>query len=337
MKFLKTMGMINNLAIWRGFLGPNSCAISSDGRIFVLDYYLYPEKTARITVQNFEEEFLFEFATLQGSNPGDKLLKIPSDLEFDSKDRLYVTDEGLNAVMVYDSSGNYFNKWGDIGQNEGQFNGPSGIAIDSKDHLFIVDQYNHRIQKFTNEGEFLNSWGVYGSQEGEFNLPWGICIDQNDNVFVADWRNDRIQKFTNEGEFLNLFGKTGTGNGELIRPSDVVVDSNGMIFISDWGNERVVVLDRYGTYICSESGQSQLTTKWTEEFFESNVDERHTRENSNLIPDLPDHLQAPYHKSSQTEPFFWGITDLTLDLQERLYVTEHRRHRIQIFGDLSNV
>ena len=290
MKFLKTMGMINNLAIGRGFLGPNSCAISSDGRIFVLDYYLYPEKTARITVQNFEEEFLFEFATLQGSNPGDKLLKIPSDLEFDSKDRLYVTDEGLNAVMVYDSSGNYFNKWGDIGQNEGQFNGPSGIAIDSKDHLFIVDQYNHR-----------------------------------------------IQKFTNEGEFLNLFGKTGTGNGELIRPSDVVVDSNGMIFISDWGNERVVVLDRYGTYICSESGQSQLTTKWTEEFFESNVDERHTRENSNLIPDLPDHLQAPYHKSSQTEPFFWGITDLTLDLQERLYVTEHRRHRIQIFGDLSNV
>ena len=290
MKFLKTMGMINNLAIGRGFLGPNSCAISSDGRIFVLDYYLYPEKTARITVQTFEEEFLFEFATLQGSNPGDKLLKIPSDLEFDSKDRLYVTDEGLNAVMVYDSSWNYFNKWGDIGQNEGQFNGPSGIAIDSKDHLFIVDQYNHR-----------------------------------------------IQKFTNEGEFLNLFGKTGTGNGELIRPSDVVVDSNGMIFISDWGNERVVVLDRYGTYICSESGQSQLTTKWTEEFFESNVDERHTRENSNLIPDLPDHLQAPYHKSSQTEPFFWGITDLTLDLQERLYVTEHRRHRIQIFGDLSNV
>ena len=111
----------------------------------------------------FEEEFLFEFATLQGSNPGDKLLKIPSDLEFDSKDRLYVTDEGLNAVMVYDSSGNYFNKWGDIGQNEGQFNGPSGIAIDSKDHLFIVDQYNHRIQKFTNEGEFLNLFGISGT------------------------------------------------------------------------------------------------------------------------------------------------------------------------------
>ena len=123
----------------------------------------------------------------------------------------------------------------------------------------------------------------------------------------------------------------------MIRPSDVVVDSNGIIFVSDWGNERVVVLDHDGTYICSESGQSQLTTKWTEEFFESNVDERDTRENSNLIPNLPDHLQAPYHKSSQTEPFFWGITDLTLDLQERLYVTEHRRHRIQIFGDLSNV
>jgi len=331
MKFLKTMGMINNLAIGRGFLGPNSCAISSDGRIFVLDYYLYPEKTSRITVQTFEEKFLFEFATLQGSNPGDKILKTPTDLEFDSKDRLYVTDEGLNSVLVYDSLGNYFRQWGNVGVNEGELNGPSGIAIDSEDNLFIVDQYNHRVQKFNNEGKFLNCWGIYAYQIGEFNLPWGICIDQNDDVYVADWRNDRVQKFNNEGEFLTLFGKTDTGDGELIRPSDVVVNSNGIIFISDWGNERVVILDRDGTYICSELSGSTLTTKWTKDFFESNIDERYTRENSNLIPDLPEHLKMPYHKSLQTEPFFWGITDLTLDLEERLYVTEHRRHRIQIY------
>ena len=54
--------MINNLAIERGFLGPGSTALSSDGRIFVLDCYHYTGGVFRITVQDFDENFLFEFS-----------------------------------------------------------------------------------------------------------------------------------------------------------------------------------------------------------------------------------------------------------------------------------
>ena len=334
MKFLKTIGIISDQGVGIGFSGPIATAFDSNNTSFVLNRGHEDQGSGnlfRVTVQTFDEKYLSEFATWYGDQPGDKKLNTPSDLEFDSNDRLYITDEVNNAVFMYDIEGNFIGQWGEFGSNEGEFSGPSGIAIDSKDNLYIVDQYNNRIQKFTKDGKHITSWGNAGNKTGEFNMPWGICVDDEDSIYVADWRNDRVQKFTNDGKFLNSYGKASTGEGELIRPSDVAVNSNGMIYISDWGNERVVVLDKNGEYISAERGRSTLTTEWTTEFFESNIDERDTRAIANLIPNLPTHLQTPYHKSSQSEPLFWGITDLSIDQNDRLYVTELRRHRCQVY------
>ena len=71
--------------------------------------------------------------------------------------------------------------------------------------------------------------------------------------------------------------------------------------------------------------------KWAQEFLDVNPDESLTRDQSNLIPDLPSHLDTPYLVSTQTEPYFWGPTSVNLDAQGRLYVTESSRHRVQIY------
>jgi len=52
---------------------------------------------------------------------------------------------------------------------------------------------------------------------------------------------------------------------------------------------------------------------------------------STLVPNLPPHLNTPHHVSSQTEPYFWGPVSVTLDGEDRLYVTESNRHRVQIY------
>ncbi|MQG19390.1 MAG: 6-bladed beta-propeller [SAR202 cluster bacterium] len=332
MKFLKTIGIISDQGIGMGFSGPIATAFDSQNTAFVLNRGHEDQGSGnlfRVTVQTFEEDFLTEFATWYGNKLGDKKLNTPSDLEFDSNDRLYITDEVNNEVLIYDNESNYIGKWGKAGNKEGELSGPSGITIDSKNNIYISEQYNNRIQKFSKDGEFISSWGKFGTKYGEFNLPWGISVDKKDNIYVADWRNNRIQKFSKDGEFITLFENN---KEKLLRPSDVAVDSNGYIYISDWGNERVVVLDENGKHISNERGKSTLSTAWTDEFFESNIDERDSRAKANLIPDLPEHLQTPYHISSQSEPLFWGITDLSIDNLGRLYVTEFRRHRCQIFN-----
>jgi hypothetical protein len=85
-----------------------------------------------------------------------------------------------------------------------------------------------------------------------------------------------------------------------------------------------------GSFQLNLRGQATLS-KWAEDFLAVNPDEKRTREMSTLVPNLPPHLNTPHHVSSQTEPYFWGPVSVTLDGEDRLYVTESNRHRVQIY------
>ncbi len=326
--YVKTIGIVNNGLNGRGFANPYDLAVSRDGRIFVLNR-ADPARFAaiRVGICTLDEDYLGEFG--RGGN-GDGQFVWPVALAFDSQDRVYVTDEQNQRVSVFDSEGNFLHKWGAPGQGDGEFNGPAGVAVSPDGSVYVVDQHNSRVQKFAEDGSFLVAWGSYGSGEGQFNLPWGAATDSEGNVYVADWRNDRIQKFTADGGFLAAFGSSGTGEGQFQRPTQVAVDAEGYIYVADWGNERVQILDANGTFQVLLRGEATVS-KWAQEYFDSNPEEKAERDRSNLLPPLPDHLGTPYHISSQTEPYFWGPVAVALDRVGHLYVAETNRHRFQVY------
>jgi hypothetical protein len=109
------------------------------------------------------------------------------------------------------------------------------------------------------------------------------------------------------------------------------VDGEGFIYVADWGNERVQVFGPEGDFRLKLMGQATLS-KWAQEWLDANVDEREARKRSQLfVEKLPEHLTSPYHTASQVEPYFWGPVSVRLDKEDRLYVTEHSRHRIQVY------
>ena len=111
----------------------------------------------------------------------------------------------------------------------------------------------------------------------------------------------------------------------------MAVDRDGKIHVADWGNERVQTLNSDGSFHRLLRGEATLS-KWAEEWLEANPDEYNVRKSSELlVEDLPDHLRTPYHVAAQTEPLFRGPVSVKLDSEDRLYVTEHSRHRIQIY------
>ncbi len=110
----------------------------------------------------------------------------------------------------------------------------------------------------------------------------------------------------------------------------MAVDAEGYIYVADWGNERIKVLDPDGSFQVKLRGQATLS-KWAKEFFASNPDEMQERVKSNLVLDLPPHLDTPYLISTQTEQYFWGPVSVNLDFDGRLYITETNCHRIQIY------
>ena len=278
-----------------------------------------------------------------GPGQGDGQFLWANSLAVDSDENVYVSDDWLHRISIFDKDGNFLGKWGTPGTGPGELNGPSGLAFDGKDNLYLVDSRNHRVQKFSKDGIFHGGWGSYGSGEGEFNTPWGITVDGNGNVYVADWKNHRVQKFTADGTFLAQFGgpaegareltyptssfptnitfahtwRLGTGAGELNHPSDVAVDKDGDVYVVDWANDRVQIYDPEGDFITSLLGDANQLGKWGQDFVDANPDLQKARRRFN---------------NWEEEWRFKMPTGIAIDNEtNRIFVADTVRRRLQVY------
>ena len=335
LQYSHTLGFMANQG--RGFNNPVDLAINSRGTLYVLNR-AGPEVGVRIaykriTLCTSDEEYLGEICT---GGTGDGNLWWPSALAFDKEDRLYVSDEALNRISVFDGEGRFLEKWGTTGALAGQFNRPSFIAMDHDDNLLVADSLNHRIQRYTRDGKFLDQWGKYGAGEGEFNMPWGLAVDEAGSVYVSDWRNDRIQKFGADGEFQASVGSSGSEEGQLSRPAGMAVDTHGNLIVADWGNERVQMLAPDGKCMGLFRGESR-DSLWAQDYFSVNPDEAAARRSADLEPAIDDrpeyseHRGFEWERSANVEKLFWGPTSIKIGPDGLVHVVDSLRHRIQIY------
>ena len=308
-----------------GFFYPVDIARGEGNLVYVLSRgtetpAFFPCK--RVTVFTIDEEFVRDFgqkvppeeATRELTPDGSFMW--PTSFALDSESNTYVADEWLNRISMFTREGDWIGKWGTPGDGDGEINRPSGMAFDKNDNLYLVDSLNNRVQVFTGEGKFLSKWGTAGSGDGEFNIPWGIEIDRNGDVYVADWRNDRIQKFSPDGRFLMKFGTSGQGDGELNRPTGVAVDKDGAIYVTDFKNDRLQVFDADGSFITKLAGEATLS-KWARQRVELDPIVTKGRE---LAQGLRERERA-----------FAGPIAVAVDDENRVFVAETARHRVQVF------
>ena len=310
----------------RGFHLPTDFVIRSDGRILVASR----SNTTALDIVGIQmatiDAGFFGQIGGYGSAPGQMIW--PSALALDRDENLYLADDFLQRITIYDREGEVQSTWGTQGAADGEFDGVSGLLIDRDDNMLLVDHRNHRVQRFTKDGNFIEKWGNFGDGDGEFNLPWGITQGPDGHIYVADWRNDRIQKFTPDGRFVAKFGTSGSGDGQFNRPSGLAVDSDGNMYVADWMNQRVQVLDSEGNFIQKLRGDAVLGS-WAVEYLNANADELEAR--SKFVPVFEVDTHDPNETSARIEPYFWDPVRVALDAQERVYVLETSRHRFQVY------
>ena len=296
-----------------GFRNPADVTVGPEGRIYVLNRsWEYRPDGVRVTMLTIDEEYVGQFSQF-GEGDGD--LFWPVSIAIDSSQNVYVSDEWLNRISIFDKDGAFLDKWGVAGLGDGEVNRPSGMKFDKEDNLYVVDSCNNRIQIFTRDGKFLAKWGEAGSGEGQFNLPWGLAFDDKGDVYVADWRNDRIQKFTADGQYLAEFGSSGSGVGEFNRPTGVAIDKDGDIYVADWGNDRVQVLTAEGRLITSFIGDAGMS-KWGQWKMDANPDFVRQR---NLI------------RNFDPEKRLWRPKALAIDTEGRVIIVDTNRERLQVY------
>jgi len=302
-------------------------ALAKEDLVYVINRaYEYRPENKKISIITTNEDYVSKFST---GGTGDGQMVWPTSIAIDRSDNVYLSDEALHRVTVFNKDGEFLNKWGEAGDGDGQLNGPSGLAFDSEDNLFVVDSANNRIQKFTKEGEFLTKWGQFGSGEGEFNLPWGIAIDKEDNVYIADWRNNRVQKFSPDGEYLMTIGTPGVWtprkpnhqeintapDGELNRPAGVAVDKDGDIWVTDNRNDRVEVFAPDGSFLLTLTGDATLTTMGI-----NNLDANAEMWEERAIAD-----------NFWMERLFWSPLAIKVNDDNTVFIGETCRGRLQVY------
>ncbi len=271
-----------------------------------------------------EEEYVGEFSRY-GSNDGQVIW--PAGIVAGDDGSLYVADEWLNRVSVFDADGNYQRHFSIVQEGDPEANGSCGIAISADQELFITDGRSHRVRKFTTGGTYLGSFGSQGSGEGEFDSPWGITIDKDGHVFVADSGNHRVQKLTQDGEFVAQFGRAGTKKGELNYPSDVAVDPEGDVYVCDWSENRwasgrVHIFEADGRFLTSLVGDAQQLSHWAQMTVDANADYAKRRREV---------------RTTEPEWTFAQPTAVEYDVENnRLIVADTQRSRIQIYNKLSS-
>ena len=320
-----------------GFRNPVGLTLGKDGIAYVInrgeerisnvgwDHIALGVRVSIFTLggQAGEEEFLGEFSRY-GS--GDGQLIWPAGITTDKQGNIYVTDEWMNRVSVFDKEGSFLHHWDTVQDDDSEPNGASGIGVDADDTLYITDGRSHKVRKFTTDGRFLGSWGHLGDGEGELDSPWGITLDSQGYVYVADHKNHRVQKLTSDGNFVAQFGRPGTKKGELTWPTDMAVDPDGDVYICDWSKNawnrgRIQIFDPQGKFITSLAGDAQQLSTWAQMTVDANADFAKRRREV---------------RSTEPEWTFAQPTAVEFDeANSRLLVVDTQRGRIQIYSKQS--
>ena len=294
------------------FFAPPDFALGSGGSLYVINKAMEMIPCHGMVKCTLDHELLWEDRG-PGFGNGDCLW--PSSIAVDSGENVYVSDDYVSQIFIFDKDGNFLTQWGTKGSADGELDRPSGLAFDARDNLYVVDGLNHRVQKFTRDGEFLGGWGKEGSGEGEFNMPWGIAIDSAGDVFVADWKNHRVQKFSPDGSYLATFGSPGAADGEMQYPTGVAIDDEGDVYVTDYGNNRLNIYAADGTFLTAFYGDAEALARWSQDYVDSNPDLAVARRRADLTP----------------EGRFGSPVAVNVDGVGRIMVLELQRARIQIY------
>jgi DNA-binding beta-propeller fold protein YncE len=172
----------------------------------------------------------------------------PVGLAVDSKGRLYVGDQRVGGIFIFNPE----TKETEYIRNgkEAHFSLVNGLAIDDDDRLFVADGELHHVLVFDAKHQPVDVI-QQGMQD-----PVGIAIDrENRLLYTVDAGLDQVLVYdTDSFKLLRKIGTTGrnhelTTEGNFGGPFGAAVDKDGNLYVTDMLNNRVEVFDAEGNYV----------------------------------------------------------------------------------------
>lgn len=179
--------------------------------------------------------------TLDGKTIGgfshDELIE-PIAVAVNSDGDVFVADNGVGSVMVFESSGKLKKKIGEKGKKAGNLKEMSSVCICDNGDLIVGDT---RIVVFNSSGQFVREFGGMKTKEGSRGRYCGVSLDSSGLLLAARAEKGRsyIQVFNkDDGSIHSVIDSHGS---KLKRPTGVSLSKSrdGFAYVVDIGNECV--------------------------------------------------------------------------------------------------
>ncbi len=172
-----------------------------------------------------------------------KALFKPVNLAVDDyRKKLYVLDDSLMSIQVFNLEGKFLFSIGKKGNKPGEFLYPTGINIDKEGNIYVCEWGNFRVQILNPRGEVINVFGKAGNAPGFFIRPKCVAVDEKGYIYVTDAFLHRFQIFDKYGNvYLGIEG-IGGEPGQFRLPAGIFV-RNKKIYVVEQMNSRIQIFD----------------------------------------------------------------------------------------------
>ena len=263
--FLLSLTLLSPVAAFAGKKKDNA-----PKKIPVIDYsnivWPNPPAIARIRYQAFysaqklsqvdmpntkKQKWMDRLAGTQTTTESGKVLfqlAEPYGLAVDSKNNLYVADQKVGAIFIFNTE----TRDVDLIKNKthAHFVRIIGLAMDDNDRLFVSDPGLHHVLVFDaqHKAEDVISDGMVE--------PGSMAIDkENRLLYVSDVALDQVLVYDADSfKLLRKIGTTGhnhelTTPGDFAKPTGVAVDADGNLYVCDTMNNRIEIFDADGKFV----------------------------------------------------------------------------------------
>ncbi|MEG0439503.1 MAG: copper amine oxidase [Solibacillus sp.] len=233
-----------------------------------------------------------------------------------------------------------------IGQSKADFNDgstadaslfyPTSLLQQSDGSLLISDTNNHKIRMLANNqlttlsGHIVDfdessmpvgSYGDGAIDVAMYQSPGGLSMDGQGQIYIADTNNHSIRLITKKGTVTTIAGSWQPGDQDgkgtaagFYYPSDVAVDSQGNVYVADTLNHLIRKIDKKGNVTTLNKASERVV-----EYFPGVLE-----------------YSGDFADGSLAEAMFNEPTDLAIDDQDNLYVSDKGNQRIRYIDFATN-
>ena len=154
-------------------------------------------------------------------------INVPYSIAFDSVGNLYVANNGVNNVTVYNPSSGALLRTISLGI------GPSDIAFDSAGNLYVS------ISSAGNVTVYNSSSGVLlNTISAGMNVPVGLAFHSSGNLYVCNLTANNVTVYDSLGALVNTISL-----GTIVPTGGLAFDSAGNLYVASFTDNNVTVYD----------------------------------------------------------------------------------------------